>query len=102
MPADRTPGLQGLKDSILVLRDTVLDLNCSVERVVSEREFWSTQLVFTGVHNAFILGAPAVGGPIRFISFEIHRIYNGKILESWHLEDNLTKFQQMGIMPNHS
>ena len=38
------------------------------------------------------------GQPIDFIATDIYRIANGKIAENWHLEDNLTLLQQVGIV----
>lgn len=33
-----------------------------------------------------------------FIATDIYRIANGQIAENWHLEDNLTFLQQIGVV----
>src|SRR5882762_605589 len=35
---------------------------------------------------------------VRFFAIDILRIRNGKIVEDWHLEDNLTLLQQLGVV----
>lgn len=41
---------------------------------------------------------PLAGQVIDFIATHIYRITEGKIVENWHLEDNLTFLQQIGIL----
>jgi predicted ester cyclase len=42
--------------------------------------------------------AQGKGEVIDFIATDIHRIVNGRIAENWHLEDNLTLLQQLGLV----
>ena len=35
---------------------------------------------------------------IDFIATDIYRIANGRVAENWHLEDNLTLLQQLGLV----
>ena len=35
------------------------------------------------------------GQTIDFIAADIYRIANGRIIENWHIEDNLTLLQQL-------
>src|SRR5260221_11338243 len=37
------------------------------------------------------------GQPVSFIATDLLRIRNGRITDNWHIEDNLTLLQQMGI-----
>lgn len=34
---------------------------------------------------------------IAFIATDLVRVQNGRIVDNWHIEDNLTLLQQMGI-----
>jgi predicted ester cyclase len=49
---------------------------------------------FTGTFN----GVQGQGQAVNFIATDIYRIANGRIAENWHLEDNLTFLQQIGIV----
>lgn len=99
LPPGRHPGREGMKQAILALRGAVPDLHCSVETVLSSGDMASVRIVFSGTHTGAFLGAPPTGNPIRFLAFDMHHIADGKIVESWHLEDNLSVLQQMGILP---
>ena len=39
------------------------------------------------------------GQAVDFIATDLLRIQNGLITDNWHIEDNLTLLQQMGIVP---
>jgi hypothetical protein len=38
------------------------------------------------------------GQEIRFIAIDILHVRQGQVYEDWHLEDNLTFLQQMGLI----
>jgi hypothetical protein len=35
--------------------------------------------------------------PIAFIATDLAKVGNGRIADNWHIEDNLTPFQELGI-----
>jgi len=39
------------------------------------------------------------GQTINFIATDIYRVADGRIAENWHIEDNLTLQQQLGLIP---
>jgi hypothetical protein len=48
-------------------------------------------------HRPVRRGARA-GQAIDFQAFDLYHVVDGRIAENWHLEDNLTLLQQMGLM----
>jgi predicted ester cyclase len=38
------------------------------------------------------------GQAIEFIATDIYRIANARVAENWHIEDNLTLMQQLGLV----
>ena len=44
------------------------------------------------------MGQPATGKVVRFFAIDILRIRGGKIVEDWHLEDNLNLLEQLGVV----
>ena len=58
----------------------------------------TARVLFTGTHKGEFMGHPATGKPVKFFAIDILRIRNGKIVEDWHLEDNLTLFEQLGVV----
>jgi predicted ester cyclase len=38
------------------------------------------------------------GQSVEFQALDLHRVKNGRIVENWHLEDNLTLLKQLGAI----
>jgi len=73
------------------LKVVVLQQILAGDRVVSHLRFTGH---FTGVFN----GTKGTGQPIDFIATDILAVRAGKITDNWHLEDNLTFLQQIGLV----
>ena len=56
------------------------------------------RLHFTGHFTGSFNGIQGKGQKVDFIATDIYRIPNGRIAENWHLEDNLTLLQQLGVV----
>lgn len=98
LPPGRPQGLPGLQAASKGFLAAVPDLECTLEDVVLANDKVVARLLFTG-HNTGPFGAhPASGKAIRFIAIDILHIREGKIYEDWHLEDNLTFQQQIGVI----
>jgi predicted ester cyclase len=98
LPPGRPQGLPGLQPAAKNLLAAVPDLKCTLEDVVLANDKVVARLLFTG-HNTGPLGThPASGKAIHFLAIDILHIRNGKIYEDWHLEDNLTFRQQIGLV----
>ena len=50
-----------------------------------------------GTHEGDLFGIPATGRPIEFMAIDIHRLENGQIVETWHIEDFLSVLFQLGV-----
>jgi steroid delta-isomerase-like uncharacterized protein len=99
LPAGRQPGREGIRQALSVLRTAIPDLICNVQEMFFNEDKVIARIIFSGTHTRNFLSAPATGQPIEFIAFDIHRVNDGQIVESWHLEDNLTLFQQTKLIP---
>ncbi|GAP97994.1 ester cyclase [Leptolyngbya sp. NIES-2104] len=98
LPAGRQPGREGIRQALHILRTAIPDLVCTVQEMFFSEDKVITRIVFSGTHTGEFLGAPPTGQPIQFIAFDIHRVSHDQIVESWHLEDNLTLFQQTRLI----
>jgi predicted ester cyclase len=45
-----------------------------------------------------MFGQPGQGQVVDFMAIDVDRIADGRIAENWHLEDNLTLLQQLGVL----
>jgi predicted ester cyclase len=52
---------------------------------------------FTGHFTGVFGGTQGKGQPIVFIATDLVKVANGRITDNWHIEDNLTLLQQMGV-----
>ena len=76
----------------------VPDLNVAVVQrlVVGDRVV--SHLRFTGRFTGSFMGRKGNGQPVDFIATDILRVRKGRITDNWHLEDNLTFLQQIGVV----
>ena len=98
LPAGRPQGPKGLLYASQAFRSAVPDLHCTIEDLLVSGDKITARLLFTGTHTGEFMGHPATGKPVRFFAIDILRIRGGKIVEDWHLEDNLTLFEQLGVV----
>jgi len=98
LPQGRPQGLKGLLYASQTFRTAVPDLHCTIEDLLVSGDKITARLLFTGTQKGEFMGHPATGKPVRFFAIDILRIRNGKIVEDWHLEDNLTLFEQLGVV----
>ena len=50
---------------------------------------------YTMVHSGEAFGLPATGQRISFSAFDLHRIEDGLIVQTWHLEDFMAIYNQI-------
>ena len=98
LPAGRPQGPKGLLYASQVFRTAVLDLQCKIEDLLVSGDKVTARLIFTGTHGGEFMGQPATGKSVRFLAIDILRIRGGKIVEDWHIEDNLSLLQQLGVV----
>ena len=98
LPPGRPQGPKGLLYASQAFRSAVPDLHCTIEDLLVSGDKITARLLFTGTHKGEFMGHPATGKPVRFFAIDILRIRNGKIVEDWHLEDNLSLLEQIGVV----
>ena len=98
LPEGRPQGPKGLLYASQAFRSAVPDLHCAIEDLLVSGDKVTARLLFTGTHKGEFMGHPATGKQVRFFAIDILRIRGGKIVEDWHLEDNLTLLEQLGVV----
>ena len=102
LPAGRPQGPDGPVFASKNFRTAAPDLRVEIEEMLMVGDRVIGRLRFTG-HFTGTFGNGAVarqgdGRAIDFIATDIYRIANGRIAENWHIEDNLTLLQQLGVV----
>ena len=99
LPPGRQPGLPGLKQALVFLRSVLSDLTATMEDVRVDGDVATVRITFRGTNTGGWPGVEPTGAPVAFIAFDMHRIAGDRIVESWHLEDNLALLIQLGVVP---
>ncbi|WP_392887638.1 ester cyclase [Pseudomonas migulae] len=98
LPPGRAQGLAGPLAASKAFHAAVPDLNCEVRQMIVSGDRVVSHLRFTGHFTGTFNGVKGQGQAVNFIATDIYRIADGRIAENWHLEDNLTFLQQIGVV----
>jgi len=94
------PGLEGGKMAHNIFLASFPDVQAETEHMVAEGDKVIEWYAATGTHNGPFMGAPATGKKFNIVSVVVYRLANGKIVETWGLNDSTTLMQQLGMMPS--
>jgi predicted ester cyclase len=98
LPAGRIQGIRGALQASKTFRQAVPDLRCEVAQMIVTGDRVVAHLRFSGHFTGRFQGKQGKGEPINFIATDIYQIKQGSITANWHIEDNLTLLQQLGIV----
>ncbi|WP_025805330.1 ester cyclase [Pseudomonas chlororaphis] len=98
LPPGRPVGPDGVLGAAKVIHAAISDLQCEIDQLLVIGDRVVTYLIFTGRFTGTFRGIQGKGQPVNYISMDIYRFLDGLIVESWHLEDNLTLYSQLGIV----
>jgi predicted ester cyclase len=97
LPAGRPQGPEGPAFASRQFRAAVPDLQVTVEKMIVAGDYVTVHMNFTGRFTGRFGRTQGNGQPITFIATDLLKIENGRITDNWHIEDNLTLLQQMGV-----
>jgi predicted ester cyclase len=97
LPPGRPQGPTGPAFASHQFRAAVPDLSVEVEKMVVAGDYVTVHMTFRGHFTGNFGQAKGTGQPISFFATDLLRIQDGRITDNWHIEDNLTLLQQMGI-----
>jgi steroid delta-isomerase-like uncharacterized protein len=92
----QAPGRAGIDAVVAGFRATFPDLSATNEDVLVAGDKVTVRSTARGTHQGPFLGIPPTGKQVEFMTIDIHRIENGKIVETWHIEDLLSVIFQLG------
>jgi predicted ester cyclase len=75
----------------------VPDLKVTVHKMIVAGPYVTVHMSFAGHFTGAFETAKGDGQPVSFIATDLLRIRNGRITDNWHIGDNLTLLQQMGM-----
>jgi predicted ester cyclase len=99
LPAGRPQGPTGPAIASKGFLGAVPDLEMTVVQRIVVGDRVVSHLHFTGHFTGTFQGHAGKGQKVDFIATDILRVQHGAITDNWHLEDNLTFLQQIGLVP---
>jgi predicted ester cyclase len=99
LPTGRSQGIAGPLAASRFMRVAIPDLHCEIEQMIVAGDRVVTHLRFRGHFTGRFGQIQGQGQAINFIATDIYRVVDGRIAENWHIEDNLTLQQQLGLIP---
>jgi steroid delta-isomerase-like uncharacterized protein len=93
-------GPEGLKQYFLVFRSAFPDVHITIEDMIAEGDTIAVRQTSRGTHQGDLRGIPPTGKQITVTGLAIHKIANGKFVESWINADSLGLLQQLGVIPS--
>ena len=97
LPPGRPQGPAGPRAACKVFLAAVPDLQVVVTQQILAGDRVVSHLRFTGHFTGQFNGTNGAGQPIDFIATDILAVHGDRITDNWHLEDNLTFLQQIGL-----
>ena len=97
LPPGRPQGPAGPAFASHQFRAAVPDLKVTVEKMIVASNYVTVHMRFTGHFRGKFGSVQGAGQAISFIATDLVKVEGGRITENWHIEDNLTLFQQMGV-----
>jgi steroid delta-isomerase-like uncharacterized protein len=91
-------GRDGLKDRVRMLR-SAFGQQFTLEDVIAEGDKVVVRWTGSGKHEGEFMGIPPTGKSFTIAGIDIHRIQDEMMAEHWHVVDQLSLLQQLGIIP---
>jgi len=79
----KTYGIEGSKQSVLMLRKAFPDIKYTIEDMFGEDDKLVARWSATATHLGDFMGIPPTGKQVSFSGIEIIRMLNGKAVEEW-------------------
>ena len=102
MSPGQGPGREGMKGAMDGYHQAFPDFHAENQDFIASGDKVVVRSLITATQKGDFAGVKATGKPIQLMAIDIHRICNGRVAETWHVEDWLGALFQMGAMPPKS
>lgn len=98
-PSGTPEGIEGMKQTMLWLRQVFSDLRWEIHSLVREGDMVAVYCTLYGRHTGKLMGVPPTNRPVEFRQMHLVRFQDGKSIEHWAVRDDLTLIRQLGLDP---
>jgi steroid delta-isomerase-like uncharacterized protein len=93
-------GLADFKARVSTLLTAFSPCTFTIEDVVAEGDRVVVRWHSSGTHSGEFLGMPPTDREYTIAGIDIHRLADGRMVEHWHVVDQLSQLQQLGMIPS--
>jgi steroid delta-isomerase-like uncharacterized protein len=94
---DQPPGPAGARQILMELTTAFPDLDIKIEDVLQEGNKVIVRSKISGTQRGGLMGFPTKNRKMSIQAIDIHEFKNGKIVRTWHTEDWMSGFHQLGL-----
>lgn len=94
---DLPVGPAAFKKAIGLWRGAFSDIHMDVQELIGEGDLVCNRFVTQGTNDGPLFGHPPTGRRITVRGMELHRVVDGKVVESWIGDDVASILLQLGI-----
>jgi predicted ester cyclase len=98
LPPNRPQGPAGPAAASHQFRAAVPDLKVTVKKMIIADDYVTVHMEFSGHFTGSFGQVLGKSQPIAFIATDLVKVADGRIVDNWHIEDNLTLLRQMGVV----
>ncbi len=91
--------IERMAQFITTLRAAFPDLHRTIETVVAEDDMVAHRTTYSGTQAGEWQGIAATGRKVSWSVMVFYRFENGKVVEDWVINDQLSVMQQLGAIP---
>ncbi len=91
-------GREGLKQRVTAIKDA-FGQTFKIEDLIAEGDKVVVRWTGSGKQVGEFNGMPATGKEFTIAGIDIHRFKEGRMAEHWHVVDQLSQLQQLGVLP---
>ena len=91
-------GPEAFKPFHATFRTAFPNMHIRLDDLVAEEDKVAYSWTATGTHQGPLMAIAPTGKSSSFTGMGIIRVKNGKIAEAWNVLDQLTMFQQLGVL----
>ncbi len=90
--------LEDYKQFITMFINGFPDFHVTIEDIIAEGDKVWVLVKFTGTHTGEFRGLAPTGKKCEITVVHIYRIFNGKVVENWSIDDWMDCYKQLGVI----
>ena len=94
---DQLPGPAGGRQLLVELTTVFPDLDIKIEDVLQDGNKVIVRSRISGTQRGALMGFPAKNRRMSIQAIDIHEFKDGRIVRTWHTEDWMSGFHQLGV-----